>query len=242
MIAASLCLFLTAAPTAFDLNAAGMKLYSQKKYAEAKDQFLAALKDEAARATVKEQVALRRTRALAKFNLACTLSLLRKAGQVCEHDAYRATILTFVRESIELDPNRLEKALTDKDLESIRDTVDYQQLLGLSVTREADLSALIAKVSWWSPGVGAFGSLRMLQLKPDGSAVLTLKVMDDDGAPTKKKVLTGKWSLKARTLVLTFSEVIPDVGQKSVELTVSTDGRLQGKWSEFTDSPSECDA
>ena len=238
----TLLLVLAAEPTVFEANAAGMKLYQARKYLEAKDQFVAALKDQAPRPTVKEQTALVRTRALAEFNLACTLSLLRRTGKVCAADAYRGEVMAHVLASIALDPNRLEKALTDKDLAEIRDTVAYQSLLGLSLERDADVPKVLPKVSWWSQGQGVYGSLHRLQLGPDGRFTLTSRVIDDDGAPKPSKVVKGTWSLTGRTLKLVAGEPLPGLQATTVELTVSGTQLESRQWTTFTDAPSECDA
>jgi hypothetical protein len=143
-----------------DANAAGMKLYQAKKYPGAVAQFRLAVKNAEAvpQPTTKEQVAQTRALALAHFNLACTLSLLRRAKRVCEFDAYRSTITEHVGRSIALDPNRLEKALTDADLAGVRDTFFFQSLKGLSPKRVEQLDELVRGVRWWNAGQGVYGS------------------------------------------------------------------------------------
>lgn len=241
---APLLLVLAAAPTVSEANAAGMKLYQARRYLEASQQFAEALKDEAPRETVQEKVAWTRTRALAHFNLACSLSLLRKAGRVCDGDAYRSVIVSNVEQSIALDPNRLEKALKDPDLSPVRDTVAWQSLLGLSMAREADLKKLLPRVTWWSPGVGVFGSLHQLTFTADGRFTLTSKVFDADGVPKGTARHTGTWALEGRALRLTTGTTpLPGAKSTSLELTVEPGGRLTGRdWTDFTDAPSECDA
>lgn len=237
-----LSLLLAASPTA-DANAAGMKLYQAKKYAEAVEQFRKAVKaGEPAGASVKEAVQLTRVRALAHFNLACTLALLRKAGKVCEFDAYRGTITSEVQEAIQLDPNRLEKALTDGDLTGIRDTLAFQSWKGLSPTREADLPKLLVATSWWSEGVGVFGSTAQLAFT-DRSVTITSLVLDAEGVPLpKRQSVTGTWTLSGRALRLTFPTA-PSGRQKVIEATFTEDGRLDVKeGTDFDDAPSECEA
>ncbi len=240
-----LLILLAASPTA-EANAAGMKAYQAKKYPEAIELFRKAIKlgdEEKTGATLKEEVQLTRTRALAHFNLACTLALARKAGKVCDFDAYRSTITEEVEQSIRIDPNRLEKALSDADLTGIRDTLAFQAWQGLSPTREADLSKLLVGVKWWSQGVGVYGSTNDLAFSAQG-VTLTMLVLDAEGVPLKnRKVVTGKWSLTGRTLKLVFPAVIPELKRSSLEGTFKDSGRLEFKeWVEFTDSPAECDA
>lgn len=241
-----LALLLAASPTA-DANAAGMKLYQAKKYPEAVDQFRKAIKlgdEEKAADTKKEQVQLLRVRALARFNLACTLALLRKAGRVCEFDAYRSTIAGHVEESIALDPNRLEKALADPDLAGLRDTIVFQSWAGLSPKREADLPKLLVAVKWWSRGVGVYGSMSQLTFSPNGSVTESSMVLDAEGAPQpRRKSSVGKWTLSGRTLRLVFPDALPGPKKTTVEGTFDDVGELQFKdWTTFSDQPSECDA
>lgn len=227
---------------AIEENAAGMKLYQAKNYPLALERFRAAIADEKTTfPSVKEQVAHTRARALANFNLACTLSLLRKARKVCEFDAYRGTIMGLVRQSIALDPNRLERALVDADLQSIRDTVEYQSLLGLSFSREADLPKLLPRVSWWSQGVGAFGSTKTLAFKADGTVQFGLRVLDDNGLKPPR-FFAGRWLVKGRTLTLTFAAPLPAGALQQLEFTLTDEGRLSSPGDTFSDAPSECDA
>lgn len=239
-------MLLAASPTA-DANAAGMKLYQAKKYPEAVEQFRKAIKlgeEEKAADSKKEQVQLTRMRALARFNLACTLALLRKAGKVCEFDAYRSTITEHVEQSIALDPNRLEKALTDADLAGIRDTVVFQSWAGLSPKREADLAKLLTGVKWWSRGVGVYGSTTDLVFSSKGSVTATSLVFDAEGMPQPKRASTvGKWTLSGRSLRLVFPDALPGPKKATLEGTFDDSGELQFKdWTVFTDQPSECDA
>lgn len=227
---------------AVEENAAGMKLYQAKKYADAVPRFRAAIADEAKDfPSVKEQVAHTRARALATFNLACTLSLLRKAGRVCQFDAYRGTIMGLVTQSIALDPNRLERALLDADLQPIRDTVDYQSLLGLSFSREADLPKLLPRIAWWTPGVGVYGSTKTLAFKADGTVQFSFRASDDNGL-RPPRFFPGRWVVKGRTLKLTFATPLPAGALSHLEFTLTDDGRLTSPGDSFTDAPSECDA
>src|SRR5688500_12236820 len=73
------CLSATPSP-AKGLNTQGFRLYKAGKYSQALELFeQARLADPAY--------------ALAHYNYAATLGVLRKQGKVCEHDAYRSTIV-----------------------------------------------------------------------------------------------------------------------------------------------------
>lgn len=239
-------LLLAASPT-FEANAAGMKLYQAKRYPEAVEQFRKATRageTEAPGPTAKEAVQLTRVHALAHFNLGCTLALLRKAGRVCEFEAYRSTVIDAVQEAIKLDPNRLDKALADPDLSAVRDTLAFQSWQGLSPRREGDLFRLLHAVRWWSAGAGVYGSIHELTFSSQGFA-LTMKVFDQDGnVLERRKTVYGKWALTGRTLKLFLPVEYPELKRRtSFEGTFTEEGQLVFKdWAEFSDSPSECDA
>src|SRR6186997_1552832 len=104
------------AQSARALNTEGFRLYQAGKYPEALEKFEAA-----AQADPKL--------ALAHYNVAATLGVLRKKGKICDYSAYRETIVERLTRSVELDPRRLTRAKADADLDPIRDTLGWQRLL-----------------------------------------------------------------------------------------------------------------
>ncbi len=238
-----LALLLAAAPTVADANAAGMKLYQAKRFPEAIERFKAAIGNATDQPSTKEQVAQSRALALAHFNLACAMALARKAGKTCEVDAYLPSIWEHVLEAIRLDPNRLEKALTDQDLKELRGTLQFQSLLGLSAARESDLPKLLPLVTWYGAGEGAFGSTRSMTFSAKGDVSLTLRLPNADGLPLDIRTFKGTWTLKGRAMKLVFPQSLPDSNLKELSFSFDPDGSLgAGPWSRFSDSVSECDA
>lgn len=238
-----LALLLAAAPTVADANAAGMKLYQAKKFPEAIAQFKAGIERATDQPSTKEQVAQTRALALAHFNLACAMALARKAGKTCEVDAYLPSIWEHVLEAIRLDPNRLEKALTDSDLKELRTTLQFQSLLGLSPSRDSDLPKLLTAVTWYSAGEGASGSTRSMTFSAKGAMELTLRLPDERGFPIDIRTFKGTWTITGRTVKVMFAQPVPGLNTKELSFTVDPDGSLAaGQWSRFSDSPSECDA
>lgn len=233
MAFALLVLLLAAPSSARELNSAGMDKYKAKQWVEAVGLFRQAIEvgEKEAPVSSKEQVERSRTLALAHFNLACSLALLRKAGRVCDADAYRSAITAQLEQSVLLDPNRLERVVADKDLEPIRDTLAWQSMQGLSPKRDKDLPTLLTKVKWWSAGVGAFGSLSQLSFAANGSVTEVLRVAPEGGTTST----TGKWTLTGRTLSVT-------VGGKTREGTFAEDGKLDLAGTGYRDEPSECGA
>jgi hypothetical protein len=231
-------LLVAAAPTtAKELNSAGMTKYKSRQYVEAIGLFQAALAagEKEAPLSTREVVDRNKTLALAHFNHACAQSLLRKAGKVCDGDAYRSAITEHLEKSVLLDPNRLDRVIVDKDLEPIRDTLAYHSMLGLSVKREKDLPALLTKVRWWSPGSGAFGSLSQLSFANGGVVTETLREVDPEGGKESKKTVKGRWTLTGRNLSVTLDG-------KTREGRLGEDGKLDLSGVAYRDEPSECGA
>jgi tetratricopeptide (TPR) repeat protein len=224
LLLVSLTLALPAlAQSARDLNAEGFRLYKAGQLPEALGKFQAA-----AQADPKY--------ALAHYNVAATLGVLRKQGQVCEFEAYRETIIERLKLAVKLDPKRLARAKEDADLDPIRDTLGWQRLLGRSPERVADVPELLRRVSWFGPGVGVYGTTRTLRFQEGGRVVLKRKTVDEEGTP-KDEELSGTYSVKGRTLELRLP------GMKPLKGTLTPRGALQvDELGTFTDSPSECEA
>lgn len=235
----SLCVALALTASVRELNDAGMKAYRIKQLPEAAALFTKALDadpdDKDVGPSVKEHVERARLRAVIHHNLACVQALRRAKGNVCDGDNYRDTIVEHLHKAVALDPSRLDRALTDPDLAGVRDTLGFQSLLGLSAAREADLPALLARVHWWSPGVGAYGSRSQLVFKADGTVVLTTRQMSEEGKVLAPTVLKGKWKLAGRALTFEWAD-----GKKWAGTFSDSGLELDGQ--HWRDSPSECDA
>jgi tetratricopeptide (TPR) repeat protein len=211
------------APAARTLNTEGFRLYQAGRYPEALEKF-----QEAARQAPDY--------ALARYNVAATLGLLRKQGKVCEYSAHRDVIVEHLTQAVKLDARRLARAKVDRDFDTIRDTLGWQRLLGRTPEREADVPALLPAVSWFGPGVGVYGSTQGLRFKPGGKAALWTKEVGDDGKPRLGEV-PGTWAVHGRQVELRLKGRAPLTG------TLTDTGALTfPELGTFTDSPSECDA
>lgn len=203
------------------LNTEGFRLYQAGKYPEALEKFEAS-----AQADPKF--------ALAHYNVAATLGVLRKQGQICPYSAHRQTILERLNTAIRLDPRRLARARQDADLDPIRDTLGWQKLLGRSPERQGDVPELLRRVTWFSPGEGVYGSTRKLTF-PDGKRVVLWRRIIED--PTRTEEQTGTYTIKGRTITLTFP------GRKPLPGRMTARGVLEfEELGAFQDSPSECEA
>ncbi|WP_375765338.1 tetratricopeptide repeat protein [Archangium gephyra] len=211
----------SSAQSARALNTEGFRLYQAGKYPEALEKFEAS-----AQADPKF--------ALAHYNVAATLGVLRKQGQICPYSAHRQTILERLNTAVRLDPRRLARAKQDADLDPIRDTVGWQKLLGRSPSRQGDVPEILRRVTWFSPGEGVYGSTRRLSF-PDGKRVVLWRRIIED--PTRTEEQTGTYTLKGRTLTLTFP------GRKPIPGRMTERGVLEfEELGTFLDSPSECEA
>ena len=213
----------TPAPAARTLNTEGFRLYQAGRYPEALEKF-----QQAARESPDY--------ALARYNVAATLGLLRKQGKVCEYSAHRDTIVEHLTQAVKLDARRLARAKVDRDFDAIRDTLGWQRLLGRVPEREADVRFLLPAVSWFGPGVGVYGTTQGLRFKSNGRAVLWTRQPDKDGVPRPAEV-PGTYSVRGRQVELRLKGRVPLVG------TLTDTGALTFlELGTFTDAPSECDA
>jgi hypothetical protein len=223
----ALLLAILAASPAAPLNTEGFKLYQAGKYPEALEKFRAAVTADEAHA-------------LSHYNLAATLGLLRGQGKVCEFDAYQPTILEHLERAVQLDEGRRKRMQRDKDFDSVRGTLRYQQLLGRSATREKDVKPLVTALTWYTPAVGAYGNPEVLRFTVRGT--FTLSRMEMEGDEPRRVSTRGRFTVKGFEVTLTFDQ--PVAGVKSAKGLLGADGHLvftAPAWN-FSDTPSECDA
>lgn len=211
----------SSAQSARALNTEGFRLYQAGKYPEALEKFEAA-----AQADPKL--------ALAHYNVAATLGVLRKQGEICPYSAHRQTILERLNTAIRLDPRRLARAKEDADLDPIRDTLGWQKLLGRSPSRQADVPELLRRITWFSPGEGVYGSTRKLTF-PDGKRVVLWRRIIED--PTRTEEQAGTYKIKGRSITLSFPGRKPLTGQMTPRGVLEFE-----ELGTFLDSPSECEA
>ncbi|QQR41541.1 tetratricopeptide repeat protein [Myxococcus xanthus] len=210
-------------PNARGLNTQGFRLYQAGRYPEALERFQASARESP-------------DYALAHYNLAATLGMLRKQGKVCEYSAHRDVIVEHLTLAVKLDARRLTRAKEDADFTPIRDTLGWQKLLGRSPAREADVPVLLREVSWFGPGVGVYGTTQGLRFGPSGRVTLWTKEVGDDGTPRQKEV-RGRYTVRGRQVALRLN------GRAPLEGTLTKTGALTFPGLEtFTDSPSECEA
>jgi tetratricopeptide (TPR) repeat protein len=214
-----------AEPRARALNARGYALYKQGKLVQA-----LALFRQATEADDRH--------ALAHYNAACVLSLLRARGKTCEHDAYRSTILEGVRKAVRLDPKLRSRALADPDLASIRDTFGYQLLAGRSVSRTEDLRAILVAVTWYGPAPGAYGPMSGLDFHEDGT--VDTWTLDVSGDRVRRRQGKARFSVEGTTVTIHVE------GKRPRRQTgkLGRDGRLRfsGHLGPYTDDPDDCSA
>lgn len=221
----------TPAPTARALNTEGYRLYRAGRLPEALERFRAAAEADP-------------RYALARYNQAATLGALRKQGPqaVCSHDAFRHVITEHLAAAVALDRRRLARAQVDPDFDGVRDTVAYQRLLGLDPARPGDVARLVPRVTWWGPGVGAYGSLVKLRFAARGRVVLERREVGEAGVRAAAP-LTGTYRFAPDgKVVLQFPVPVAD-GQRTLEGTLDARGTLNVTGlGALRDAPSECEA
>lgn len=223
MLGALLTLVLSGAP---ELNTEGFRLYQSKNYSAALEKFRGA-------------IAADEKHALAHYNYAATLGLLRKQGKTCEFDAYQPTILEHLTRAVELNAGRRKRMQADGDFDSVRDTLGYQKLLGRNPANDKDVPALLVALAFLSRPVGAFGQQVQLDLKADGTFTLMQLVVGDD---VKRVETRGTWRAKGRAVTLKPKTAVD--GRTSLTGTFNTEGALvitAPEWN-LSSERSDCDA
>jgi tetratricopeptide (TPR) repeat protein len=230
ILCAALFVCASYAQSAKDLNTQGFRLYKEGNYEEALDYFERAIEADA-------------SYALAHYNYACTLGVLRGMGPeyVCRYDAYKWRILDYLEESVRLDAGRLERMKDDPDLECVHDTFRYQLLLGLDPTDPEDALLILQRVSWYSYNAGAYGPVEGLDFKENG--LLDHWILDVSGDEPVRLTLTGIYSVTEDGMEMRPGSSATIGPRYSMELT--EDGRLfiHGFTPElFIDDPRDCEA
>lgn len=217
------------AQSARDLNTQGYRLYLKEKFPEALAYF-------------RRAVAVDPDYALGRYNLACTLGVLRKRGPeaVCRYDAYKSAILDELEEAVRLDPATRRKIQTDPDLDPIRDTVRYLRLIGYSPTNEQDVGPILVSVTWFGAASGAFGPAADIDFRQDGTVFLTLLDMATD--VVTREEFQGTFKVAANRITITLDRQLH--GVTTFEGTMLPGGSLDipGLPGPFTDDPHECEA
>jgi len=212
-----------------DLNTQGYRLYLAGKFTDALDYF-------------RRAVAADPNYALARYNLACTLGVLRKQGPeaVCRYDAYKSVILDHLEAAIRVDPATRAKAETDPDLDPIRDTVRYLRLFGYSPTNRDDIETILAAVSWYGAASGAFGPAAAIDFREDDT--LTLTMLDTAGDTVTHVDYSGTFTVSGGRIIIVLDR--PVGGITRFEGTMLPGGSLdsQGLPGPFSDDPHECEA
>ena len=217
------------AQSARDLNTEGYRLYGAGKYPEALECFTRA-------------VAADPNYALAHYNLACTLGVLRKRGgeSICTYDAYKSTILDHLEAAIHLDPDTLMRMGSEPDLDTIRNTIRYLRLTGLSPDNEDDIKTILVTVTWFGPSPGAFGPTSSITFHEDGT--LTLWTLDTTGNEPKRIDYRGECSVTANRITITLETPLDGTVQFIGTIMPGGTLDLPGLPGPFNDDPHECEA
>jgi hypothetical protein len=219
--------------TPSELNTVGYRCYKAGMLPQARHLFLLALRVD-------------QNHALAHYNLACTLMLLRQAGAACEHDATLAMVMHHLESAVAIDPKRKERMKEDADLEGLRDNLRYRMLAGVHMGDHLSVQTALKGVTVHGPGVGAFGTLRTLTFEgpgdggPDSRITLKIRTVGDDG-PTEPEVRKGYWDAQPGRLIIK----VPSGVEGGGVMTVTPQGDIitsKGQVTTWYAAASECEA
>lgn len=195
----------TVSDHSIELNTLGYRAYQSGDLTEAARLF-------------REAVEADDDNALAHYNLACTLALLRRSEPACEHDATQLTILNHLARAVELDEGRRTRMRQDADLDDLRNLLRFRILDQGMPSSEAATRSLLAGVTLWAPAVGVYGSTGTLVLQADGSVAVTRRTLEGDAVVDRAEP-DGRWSIEGSTVVL-------ELGDDRQELSLDPTGVL----------------
>ncbi len=118
-----------------------------------------------------------REHALAAYNRACVLTLLRADADRCD-ETFLQMIEHSLAASIKLDPARRERALEDRDLRGIHDRGFYKLLTWADPADKAGLLAHIG--TWHGPRPGVYPSARITFRSDSTAEVATFVISGDE--------------------------------------------------------------
>jgi tetratricopeptide (TPR) repeat protein len=215
------------AQTARKYNTKGYRLYKKKDYVNALKLFQKAVDED-------------ERYAQAHYNLACTYGVLRKLDRVCDHDAYRSTIIDHLKKAIRYGPKFRRTMRKDADLQPVHDTFAWQLLIGLSPKKTADVKRILRAVSWFGPSPGAYGPTGGVTFKARTVEVWK-RTFDKEGNLGQKKH-RGTYTVKGSRITIKLQKALD--GKKVFKGTLNSDGELSFPESlgKFTDDPDECSA
>ncbi len=190
----------------------------------------------------RQAIALDDDYALAHYNLACTLALLRRQGQVCPYDATEPAILDHLERAVALDSGRQERMRQDGDLDDLRDTIRYRILDGADPSTDAGLRAVLEGVELFGPPQGVYGALSRLRLETGGHALVGQRLRGADGVPGDWKDHDAIWSVADGVVHIDDSGDIQDLRLSADGSLRAGDSRDAGGQALWTDSPPECAA
>lgn len=214
-------------------NKSGLQLYKKGKYEEALENFSISIRK---KPDYHYPI----------YNYACTKALYGAKLDIakpCYEDL--TDIIQHLKKTISLKPKYLSKIRKDPDLNYIRDTFMYHQLIGFNTVDQYDIESILKTVSWGSDDQGARGSGYILNFEENG--IVNFKILDcyfdKENCDVKYINVQGKYSVKGKNISLQLDQIVFGSNKGSAELTKN--GLLLNLGSlvdlVFTDSIVRCD-
>jgi len=97
------------------------------------------------------------THALAHYNLASSLGVLRGRGDICGSDATLRRMMTHLEAAVRFDPGRRARLAEDPDLTPVRDLPRFRILQGADPATRRGVVQAVQGATFYAPAPGAFG-------------------------------------------------------------------------------------
>lgn len=184
-------LLLFAAPSLFgqsagELNKAGFALYEQKRYEEALGYFEVAAETDP-------------TYAPAHYNYACTAAILLH-DSFCSYRALIPALFSHLAQSVSQQPDYRQKMMTDPDLQSVRNRVEFLRLAGYNPKTVSGLKYILTHVTWYGPSHGIFPASPVIVFQSDGT--LDYSVFCAAGEEAGYYSMSGTWTVSGETVII----------------------------------------
>lgn len=141
-----------------ELNGRGFGLYQEARYEEAAIAF-------------KEAIDADESYYLPRFNYACTVAILIREDPPTWY-YMEDEVISQLDAVLELNPDYIDKVKSDSDLDPVRKSFHYLEVIGVSPTTAEGARTVLTSLDWYVPGEGIFPYFGGADFDEDGTVEL----------------------------------------------------------------------
>ncbi len=202
----------------------GLRLYRQKKYAEAAKEF-------------QQAVDINPQSASAHWNLARAMGMLLQGKKACENGVNQSVIIQHLFKACRLKPRLKRKLLRQRSLRSVSNTLAWQRLMGLSPSNTKNVKKILRNVSWYGPASAEGDPIAGIDFRPRGRLLFWLK---DKTTELGRKTIEGTWRVQQKRVFVDLKKPYKDKKHFEGEMKQTGELWLPGLPAPFTDDSLLC--